>query len=119
MWWATLVDEAILREWLVSMGRRSADKQMAHLFCELLVRLDGVGLVENNCYDLPLNQTDLSEILGLTPVHVNRTLQKLRADGLIQFISKRICIPDVPTLMAFVEFDPRYLHLRKRPESAL
>jgi CRP-like cAMP-binding protein len=114
LWWATLVDEAVLREWLVGMGRRSADKQLAHLFCELQMRLQVVGMATTNSYDLPLSQADLSDILGLTPVHVNRMLQQLRAEGLITLSGRRMTIHDVPTLQAFAEFDPNYLHLKIR-----
>ena len=114
LWWASLVDEAVLREWLVSMGRRRADQRMAHLFCELLVRLDAVGLVRDNGYDLPLQQSDLGDVLGLTPVHVNRVLQALRAGGLVSLDRKRLTILDVPQLNDFAEFDDKYLHLRKR-----
>ncbi len=112
LWWATLVDEAILREWLVSMGRRAADKQMAHLFCELLVRLQAVGLATENAYEFPLTQIELGDTLGHTLVHVNRVLQQFRADGLITLRSRRLTIHNVPRLKAFAEFDPNYLHLQ-------
>ncbi len=114
MWWATLVDEAILREWIVGMGRRPADRRLAHLFCELLVRLQTVGLALEAHYDLPLAQYDLADILGLTPVHVNRMLQQLRTDSLITLTGKRLTIPDVPRLKDFADFDPNYLHLQLR-----
>ena len=114
LWWASLVDEAVLREWLVGMGRRQADKRMAHLFCELRVRLGVVGLVIDNGYILSLQQADLADVLGLTTVHVNRVLQTLRTSGLVTLNRKRLSIPDVSQLEAFAEFDPKYLHLTKR-----
>lgn len=114
LWWATLVDEAVLREWLVNIGRREAAPRMAHLFCELLVRLQAVGLADQASYPFPLTQVDLADALGLTPVHVNRTVQALRQAGLIVLKKRRLAIPDVRRLKAFCEFDPIYLHLVKR-----
>jgi CRP-like cAMP-binding protein len=114
LWWATLVDEGTLREWLVNMGRRPADKRMAHLFCELLLRLESVGLARANGFDFPVTQTELADILGLSNVHVNRVLQQLRDDGLIALSGKRLTVLDLDRLQDFAEFDPNYLHLEKR-----
>lgn len=114
LWWATLVDEAVLREWLVNIGRREAAPRMAHLFCEILLRLQAVGLADRNSYPFPLRQIDLADALGLTSVHVNRTLQSLRQAGLIVLEKRRLTIPDVQKLKTFCEFDPAYLHLIKR-----
>ena len=108
--WATLVDEAILREWLVGMGQRSADRQMAHLFCELLIRMQVVGLATENAFAFPLTQEDLGSVLGLSGVHVNRTLQSLREQKLIVLRSGRLLIPDVAELKAFSSFNAVYLH---------
>ncbi|WP_342111663.1 Crp/Fnr family transcriptional regulator [Methylobacterium sp. SI9] len=116
LWWTTLVDEAILREWLVNMGQREADQQIAHLFCELLVRLQVAGVADANGYPFPLTQEDLAETLGLTSVHVNRTLQAMREAGLIVLQKRQLDIPDVERLKAFCDFDPDYLHLVKRRE---
>src|SRR5829696_9602803 len=110
LWWNTLVDEGILREWLVSMGRRPADKQMAHLFCELLVRLETVGLTDGNGFDFPLTQEELGDTLGVSTVHVNRMLQELRDYGLITLKGKTLTIPDFERLSEFADFDPNYLH---------
>lgn len=109
--WSTLVDEATLRAWLVSMGQRSADKQMAHLICELLVRLQAVGYADADSFDFPLSQTDIGDTLGLSVVHVNRTLQDLRGLNLVSWKYKRVYIPDVEQLKAYAGFDPNYLHL--------
>ena len=114
LWWATLVDEATLREWLANMGRRPADQQLAHLFCELLVRLQSVGFADENSFDFPVNQAELADTLGISQVHVNRMLQQLRGDGLIVLENRRLTIPDVERLNAFAGFDPGYLHLRER-----
>ena len=111
LWWAALVDEAILREWLVSLGARPADQRVAHLLCELLMRLRTVGLVNGDSYELPITQHDLADTMGLTHVHVNRVLQRLRAEGAITLKSKRLVIEDVERLMAFCGFDGSYLHL--------
>jgi CRP-like cAMP-binding protein len=116
MWWATLVDEGILREWLVGMGRRPADKRLAHLVCELMVRLQTVNLATESGFALPLTQADLADVLGLTLVHVNRVLQQLRAEGLLGLKEKQLVVADLPRLKAFADFDPNYLHLKPRRE---
>jgi CRP-like cAMP-binding protein len=74
LWWATLVDAATLREWLINMGRRPADKQLAHLLCELLLRLQAVGLASENSYEFPVTQAELADTLEITTVHVNRMI---------------------------------------------
>lgn len=109
--WATLVDEAVLREWLTSMGQRDAFPRIAHLLVELWLRMRAIGLAQDDCFSLPLTQTDLGDALGLTPVHVNRTLQRLRADGLITLERKRLTIHEPERLMALSGFEPNYLHL--------
>lgn len=112
LWWATLVDEGTLREWLTNMGQRPADQRLAHLLCELLTRLQIVGRSSGNSYELPLTQVELGETLGLSTVHVNRTLQRLREEGLITLRGGILTIPDVGRLKQRAEFEPRYLHLR-------
>jgi CRP-like cAMP-binding protein len=110
----TNIDAAIHREWTLSLGRRSALTRMAHLFCELYVRLNVAGLTEGDGYEFPLNQRELSECLGLTVVHVNRTLQELRRRGLVELGRGRLTIPDRDALEGVAEFDPAYLYLEKR-----
>lgn len=114
-WFTTNLDAAIHREWELSLGRRTAQAALAHLFCEMEVRLGVVGLAEDGRYDLPITQTDLAECLGLTSVHVNRTLQELRADGLLEFRAGEVRILDRARLRAAAEFDPGYLYLERRP----
>ena len=114
-WFATNLDAAIHREWELSLGRRSAISRMAHLFCELFVKLGLVGLTDGTSYDLRLTQTDLAECLGLTSVHVNRTLKELREQGLVEFRGSRVSISDLEGLQRTAEFDPAYLYLEKRP----
>ena len=110
-WWASLVDAATLREWLVNMGQRPAEQRIGHLLCELLVRLEAVGLVTDNMYTLPITQTDLGDTMGLTVVHVNRMLMNMRDEGLIEVDAKKLTIKDVRRLKAFSGFNPNYLHL--------
>ena len=112
--WAGLVDEAILREWLVCMGRRSADEQVAHLFCEFLIRLQVVGLATENSYQFPLIQLDLGDATGLSNVHINRVLQELRRLGLVVFKERRVTLPDVAAIKAYAGFNPNYLHLHPK-----
>src|SRR5690242_16256966 len=97
-WFATNLDAAVQREWTLSLGRRSALERMAHLFCELNIRLGIGGLAEGDSYEFPLTQSELSECLGLTTVHVNRTLQELRRLGLVEVENRRVTILDLPAL---------------------
>ncbi|GJD95707.1 Crp/Fnr family transcriptional regulator [Methylobacterium iners] len=110
----TLVDEATLREWLVNVGCRSALERIAHLMCELLLRLQVVGLASANRYALALTQLDLADTTGLSNVHVNRSLQELRRRGLIVQKSRTLEILDLPGLKAVAEFKPGYLHIEPR-----
>ena len=111
MWWASLVDEAVLREWLAGMGRRSAEKQVAHIFCELLERLKAVGLAEGGQFDFPVTQVELADTVGLSSVHVNRITQGLRDRGLIRWRGTSFAVLDVPALQRLAGFSPQYLHL--------
>lgn len=113
LWWSTLVDEGTLREWLVNMGQRPADQQMAHIFCELLLRLQVVGRAEGDSFILPLTQQELADTMGVTVVHVNRVLKHLRNQGLVEVNGREIRIPDIGRLRMFSGFDSNYLHLRE------
>jgi CRP-like cAMP-binding protein len=110
IWWSTLVDEAILREWLVNMAHRPADKRLAHFVCEMLLRFKAVGLTDDDSFELPLTQEELGDTMGLSTVHVNRTLQELRAQGLITSKGKRLIVNDVDRLFEFSDYNPNYLH---------
>ena len=121
LWWSTLVEEAIAREWIVNVGQRNALERMAHLFCELLYRFRAVGLNEGNSCTLPLTQVELAETLGLSSVHVNRTLQELRRQKLITLENSTLTIQDLDALKEVSLFNPDYLHLdysNERPSSA-
>lgn len=109
LWTETAIEAAIQREWLVSMGRRTAKGQMAHLFCELMVRLTAVGRAERSAFHLPLTQNELADVLGLSPVHVNRILKELRRDGVIAWSNYRIEILDWTRLAEIAEFNQGYL----------
>jgi CRP-like cAMP-binding protein len=110
--WDVAIDGAVFREWMIGMGRRSAYQQVAHLLCELLVRLRAVGLAENNIYELLPSQSNLGDALGLSTVHVNRVLRQLRVEGLIISDGKMVTIPDFGKLKHAAGFDPAYLHVR-------
>lgn len=114
-WFLTNLDAAIQRERTLSLGKRSALARTAHLLCELFVRLEIVGLTSGNSYDFPLTQAELGDCLGLTAVHVNRTLQELRRRELIQLERRRLTILDQPGIEDVAEFDPAYLYLERKP----
>lgn len=113
-WRDTLIDAGIFREWLVSMGRRSAFEHVAHLFCELYLKLQAVGLAGDYRCPLPITQADLADALGLTPVHVNRVLMEMRGKTLITLRSSTLVIEAWNDLLRIAEFDPTYLQLEKR-----
>jgi CRP-like cAMP-binding protein len=112
LWRDTLVDAAIFRAWMVGLGQRSAKGHMAHLVCEVFTRLRAIGLTTGNACSLPLTQSELGEALGLSNVHVNRTLQELRAEGLLQFQKGQLQILNWQGLKEAAQFDPTYLQLR-------
>ncbi|MDP4024886.1 Crp/Fnr family transcriptional regulator [Methylobacterium sp. NEAU 140] len=111
-WRATLIDAGLCREWMLNNGRRESYARMAHLFCELLMRLEAVGLAQGNACELGLTQPELGDALGISTVHVSRTLKELREAGLITLSGGRLAVHDRARLAAAAEFDPTYLHLR-------
>jgi CRP-like cAMP-binding protein len=115
LWFSTLLDAATHREKILSVGRRSAAARIAHLLCELFVRLELVGLTSGNSYALPLTQADIADATGLTSVHVNRMLKRLRDDELLTFRNGLVTIHDRDRLQRVAEFDPAYLYLERRP----
>lgn len=112
-WWSTLVDEAVLRSWIVNIGRRDAFEAIGHLFCELYVRMRNVGLAEGHSFEVPLTQEEIGDALGLTAVHVNRVLQRLRTEELISFRQGLLTIHDYRRLEKASGFNPNYLHLER------
>ena len=113
--WSSLVNESMSREWLANMGRRLPSKRIGHLLCEMLTRLRAAGLVLDDRFTFPITQADLGDTVGLSTVHVNRTLQELKRKKLIASKRWLFEILDVPALMAFSDFDPAYLHLDPAP----
>lgn len=113
-----LVEASIFREWILNVGRREAPERIAHLLCEFAVRLDKQGLVAEYGYELPMTQEQLADATGLTPVHINRTLKRLEAQGLIQRDKRKVSFPDWERLRDFSDFNQRYLHLEPQTRLA-
>ena len=113
LWWSTMVDEAILREWIVVVGRRTAYERVSHLFWETFLRLRAIGIAESNSCEVPYTQTDMADTLGLSLVHVNRSVRRLKQEGLITLENRRLTIHDPRRLPAAANFDPDYLHYRE------
>ncbi|WP_441011847.1 Crp/Fnr family transcriptional regulator [Methylobacterium sp. NMS12] len=113
LWRDTLVDAGIFREWITGLGRRSAFERIAHLFCEMYLKLQAVGLAGDFRCRMPTTQNDLADALGLTPVHVNRVLRDMRGLALITLRSSTLVIEAWDELLRVAEFDPTYLHLEK------
>lgn len=115
LWFSTLLDAAIHRERILSVGRRTALARIAHLLCELYVRLEIVGLAGGHRFQLPLTQADIADANGLTSVHVNRMLRKLRDDEMLTFRGGEVVIQDWDRLQQVAEFSDSYLYLERRP----
>lgn len=111
LYWAALVDGATNREWLLNIGQRDGFGRAAHLFSELLLRMGSIGLAAGDSFSLPLTQTDLADTMGLTPVYVNRTLQRMRAEKLITLSRRELTILEPERLIKLSAFTPNYLHL--------
>lgn len=115
LWLGTLVDGAIHREWIVAMGRRSKKAHLAHLICELYVRLQVVQRTNAFSFQFPLTQLEMADVLGLSLVHLNKTLQTLRKEGAFTWENRTITIVDWERLQEIAEFDPTYLSLVVEP----
>jgi CRP-like cAMP-binding protein len=113
-WMLTIIDAATHRRWLLTAGRLAAGAQLAHFLCEMYVRATVVELAEGLTFRLPISQIEISDVLGLSVVHVNRIVQDLRARRLIRWQSDVVEILDWPALAALAEFDPTYLNLEKQ-----
>jgi CRP-like cAMP-binding protein len=111
IWKDTLIDAAIFRQWVTNLGRKDAYARIAHLICELFVRMNAIGLVERNTMEWPMNQTEIGDAVGLSYVHVNRTLQELRGNNLIALKENRLTVLDWEGLKAAADFDIGYLFL--------
>ena len=113
-----LVEASIAREWVLNVGRRDSRSRMAHLLCEFAVRLDAESLADEYRYELPMTQVQLADALGLTPVHVNRTLRALEAEGLIAREKRTVSFPDWRRMREAGDFNQRYLHLEPQRSGA-
>ena len=111
LWHLTLVEAAALRERITGLGRRPANERLAHLFCELHARQSALALATKGECSLPMTQTDLADALGMTSVHVNRSLRELRGNGLVTLKGRRLSIHDWRGLASLAGFHPSYLHL--------
>jgi CRP-like cAMP-binding protein len=112
-WLSTTIDGAIQRTWITCLGRRSAEQHLAHLICELYIRLEVAGVASDMTFEFPVTQAQLGDVLGLSVVHVNRKLQDLRAAGLVEWRDGKVKIKDFDKLAELSEFDPTYLSLRR------
>ena len=113
LWWSTMADHAMLRSRIIDHGSRGSYERLAHLFYEMLIRYRLIGQAQDDSFPFPSTQSELAEATGMTPVHVNRTLKKLRADGLISFAQKRLVVLDPARLKQVACFESNYLHLER------
>lgn len=114
LWLMTVIDGAIFRQWLIASARLPADRQLCRFFCEIYSRLDAVGLAEDFRFDLPISQSNLSDAMGLSLVHVNKSLQRLRRAGLLKWQGSKIELRDWKKLVDLGEFDPAYLNFERK-----
>jgi CRP-like cAMP-binding protein len=115
LWLLTLIDAAIFRQWLVAAARLPAEHRLARFFCEMYARLEAVGLAHDHRFELPITQTDLGDAMGLSLVHVNKSLQKMRRLGLLRWQGGLLEILDWERMCSEVEFDPTYLNYARAP----
>ena len=118
LWRDAVVEGSVFREWIVNCGRRTAYQRMAHLFCEIYVRSDEVGLASADTCSLPLTQAQLADATGLSVVHVNRTVQQLRSEKLVSIKAGLLQILDWAGLARAGGFNGDYLHARERRSSS-
>jgi CRP-like cAMP-binding protein len=114
LWRNTLVDGAIFRQWIVAIGRRTAFPRIAHLFCELYLKLEAAGLARGHFCTLPISQIQLADALGISNVHVSRVLKEMRGKGFVTLKGSELIIHAWDALVRVAEFDDAYLHLKKR-----
>ena len=109
-WWAAVQEESILREQIVRIGRRTARERIAHLMLELHRRLTIAGATRDESMVLPVTRDIIADALGLTPIHVSRTLTGLRAEGLLDAQGRQMHLLDRAGLAEVASFNPAYLH---------
>ena len=110
LWRDSLIDASIFREWVLNVGRRDAKSRIAHMLCEFAVRREAAGLGSPERFDLPMTQEDIADATGLTPIHVNRMLHALSADGVIARDKRHVHIVDWNRMRRVADFDAAYLH---------
>lgn len=113
--WDMMVQAAIQREWIVSLGQRSAIERIAHLICELFLRLATIRLCIDGSCSFPITQADLAETAGITSVHVNRVMQELRAQNLVRWNGREVHVADMDALKRVAMFNGNYLHGHDKP----
>jgi CRP-like cAMP-binding protein len=113
LWRDTLVDSSIYREWMINIGRRTAEQRLGHLVCEMFIRMRAVDLASGDSFTFPVTQTDLADCLGISLVHVNRVIKKLKDDNLLRFDRSSVIVDSWDRLFQFSEFDPKFLHLNE------
>ena len=111
--WHELVNSGVQRQWLLSIGQRSPVERLSHLFVEIYLRLRAVGLTQGHSYDFPITQNNLAEANGLSLVHVNRTLQEMKRDGLIEIADRKLKILDYDRMKEIAMFNSNYLHFNR------
>jgi CRP-like cAMP-binding protein len=119
LWWSAMQEEAMLRERIVALGRRTARGRVAYFLCELVWRQQAIGIAEDHTVRVPFTQTDLADILGLTPVHTNRVLQGFRRDELIALDRRRLTLLNIERLQAISGLTKDYLKLNSTPPEVL
>lgn len=110
LWFSTLLDAAIHREWILKLEQLKAEERLGHIMCELWHRLNFVGLADSHGFNMPLLQTHLANACGTTAVHINRVIKSVRQRGLLEINRGRVTLPDRPALEAFSHFTPDYLY---------
>jgi CRP-like cAMP-binding protein len=110
LWRDSLTDASVFREWVLNVGQRDARTRIAHMLCEFAVRNAAAGYGSPECFELPMTQETIGDATGLTPVHVNRMLAVLDAEGVIARNRQQIQIADWPRMKRIADFDPAYLH---------
>ena len=117
-WMETLIDGAMGREWMLNIGRRDTYARVAHLFCEISVRMKALGRCNDGRFEFPITQIELADAMSVTPVHMNRTIQALRGDGLLSMSGYNVTIHDWDLLATAADFDPAYLYLEPQRTTA-
>jgi CRP-like cAMP-binding protein len=113
LWRESLVEASLFREWIANVGRRDAQARVAHLLCELAIRREEAGLGPKERFELPMTQEQLGDALGLTAVHVNRTLRALESQGVIERSKRAVSVANWARLRSVADFNADYLHMRE------